>query len=273
MTQYQVTDTNQLAHGFFTADEHIYLIPSVNGIDPDVVIDHESSHAALIAYSSLGMFEEALAMYKDLGEFGGPQEWERAFDRLITELRGWCAQVHEAVAWFGTELLTAAKGSLTCPKSYRRDVDRLWRLYKRTKTMAPEMSDDSFLNVTRAIGVVALSPPVTRVLFRAVVAGSGTKNIRKCLGRRSQTPVRRFRRLCAAFMTASPESLMDFADELLSTAPRRTEEVPSTTAFHGFMLTLAPDETILRAELEAEARELLLSLSVATFGVWPRSRP
>lgn len=244
---------------FFDADAAIVVFAGNNDFPPSVLVDHEITHATLLRNTSLGLLEQIAAFARWLGRESLPPEadaLEAEADDLLRVVRRISEPVHEAVAWFGTELQSRGYENFVAPRMYRRDVARL------AKTIAllrgnPDSTDvEPHMAVAEAIGVYALSPPALRELFTGALAGPERphRTLARRLAARSENPIDRFRRLCAAIRDEPFEEALAWSDSVFAAAK---ESEPSETGGDSVRRRIANIPVVHRVELQPHADQIV----------------
>jgi hypothetical protein len=216
--------------GLYDADCVIAVVGGDDTLDPVVVVDHEVTHITLSKQSSLGMLRHALASTRWLARaspHGSDFDFlDATVSPLLVQLHGLEEQVHEAVAWLGTELQTRGQEDLAAPAPYRAPVERMWGLLKAAPG-APRHEGasaiDRVMTVTEALGVAALSPPAVRDVlaersFRLVSSGAFSQP--------PNDPTTRLEQLCSGLAGTSFGALEQWAEAVLRQS--RQEHAPSS---------------------------------------------
>jgi len=113
-------------YGFYDTHGQIVVIPS-RDILPSVVVDHELTHVNLVENTALGLLEQLLRCIEWVAVTDHNKEAEAKMQAPISVILSACEIVHEAVAWFGTELQTGGSENFKAPPRYEEDVKRIWR--------------------------------------------------------------------------------------------------------------------------------------------------
>jgi hypothetical protein len=244
--------------GLYEADCVIAVVGGDDKLDPVVTIDHEITHITLSKRSSLGMLRHALASTRWLARaspHGSDFDFLQAtVSPLLGQLHSLEEQVHEAVAWLGTELQTRGREDLVAPAPYRALVERMWGLLE-VAPGAPLNEGSSVIDrvmmVTEALGVAALSPPAVRDVlaersFRLVSSG--------VFSQPPNNPTRRLEQLCSRLAGTSFGALEQWAESVFRQAQQ--EHSPSSLPELAGRAGLVLPPVVLRGTLEPEVESV-----------------
>lgn len=209
------------ARGLFDADSEIVVLWTRNKpIDPRVTVEHELSHSNMLQGSGLGYVERALTMWHSVLPALAYQRDDQVADlqtlplARLEALRGASEEVHEAVAWFGTEELTAGRESEQSPLEYRKSIDLLRVALQHMRMLPPRESPEYFAKaseVAETLAILALSPVRSRELLlectKPLDDRSANRRVNAMLAARDVDPTRRFQRLCREVRGVSPGEL------------------------------------------------------------------
>jgi hypothetical protein len=190
----------QGSFGFYDSAYQIALLPQQDVL-PDVTVDHEMSHINLVMHSSLGLLERILVWLEWAAHWNGIPEAVTKVNALKQVILSATEMVHEAAAWFGTELQTEGHENLKAFTEYAADVKRIRRVFQQMPEKPfSELSKNMplVMQIVDGLAIHALSPPLMAELWsRPELISPNT--LRTGLGRKPNNPLARFRRICSRF--------------------------------------------------------------------------
>src|ERR1035437_4044625 len=103
--------------GFFDNGNHIVVVPNLLP-RPNVVVDHETTHCNLVQATTIGFVQL-------VSQFCASINSTSIAPQLSGYLMASTEKVHEAVAWLGSELMTADAEKLAPPAQYAPLANRI----------------------------------------------------------------------------------------------------------------------------------------------------
>lgn len=152
-------------YGYYDQHNQIVVSPSLH-LPPHVVVEHEITHVNITNNSTLGLFEQVVLFAQNLAYGRATREAaERLWNGYGAVVQQRCELVHEAAAWYGTELKTAGFEDKTAPGRYAPLVRRVRRAVER-HDLPPFVTAATHgagrLDLVEDAAIFALSPPVVR---------------------------------------------------------------------------------------------------------------
>lgn len=204
--------------GFYDHAQHVVVLPNIIP-RPAVVVDHEISHVNLINLSSIGLLEQLCIVSRSMAR----TENAIVIDELLADLMDHTVQVHEGIAWLGTELNTQKFEKLIAPPEYRTGVNTIRdALSTNMRLIASSLSDNiqETMHLAEAVGIAALSPPCISDWFG--IQSDQVSSIRKRLRRsKAESPWTRFSEICSWIYEAPTDVLDEWATRIYGTSGER----------------------------------------------------
>jgi hypothetical protein len=183
--------------GFYDSAYQIVVMPQQERV-PHLIVDHEMSHVYAVMNSSIGALERILVWLEWTAHAYNNAEAVNEVKALMEVILSETETVHEAVAWFGTELQSEGHENLNAPAEYAPDVQRLRQVFTRMPEKPPAASETIpwILQIADCIAIYALSPPLMAILWSQPELIS-VEQLRASLRRNADNPLHRFRKICA----------------------------------------------------------------------------
>jgi hypothetical protein len=210
--------------GFYEGAQSIAILPNVVP-RPWVVIEHELSHVNLVRRSSLGLLQTLISATDGLHRADNRDAKLEESGRFQAKMLRYTVDVHEAVAWFCTELLTEKSDRLLAPAQFREGVSRLHQALRAFREGPDEKPEVEVIDIAEAIGMAALSPNWMRDIFktldsRFIASGSDS------LFAKRETPWVRFCRLCKIVAASSPPQVTEWTKWVCALRPKEEHMPP-----------------------------------------------
>ncbi len=143
-------------YGFFDSGSHVVVVPDA-AVPPEVPVDHEIVHANLIRHSTMGLLDQVISFaWHHAWQDGKAQE---TLIGMLNALRQAEEAVHEAVAWYSTELYTAGHENLRAPPPYAMGVRQLHKLMQQIPGRSDKQSGPAPVEIAESIAIIALNLP------------------------------------------------------------------------------------------------------------------
>jgi hypothetical protein len=198
--------------GFYDTAYQIVLLPQ-EAVAPHVVVDHEITHVNLVQNSSIGALERMLVWLEWTAQLNDNAETLATVQALSRVILSATEVVHEAAAWFGTELQSEGHENIKAPAAYARDLKRLRRVFDRMLDNPFPLPPEGFslvLEVSDSIAMYSLSPPCMRTVWLQPEQVS-VESLGAALERKEENPLRRFRQLCSRLEAVSFSAAVEWA--------------------------------------------------------------
>lgn len=199
--------------GFFDFANHIVLVPG-GGVEPRVVIEHETSHINVANYSLAGVIEDVARILWD-GALRDDDQAVQQLHAMRVDMQRLCEQVHEAAAWFCTEAWLRdpepTPGPVT-PLGYAPDTRRIWHLLNPIPGR-PGRPTTAAIDLVETCASRALSPPALGELCQSDAVLENLPDLVAPLGA-GQPPIARFRQLVQQASTMAPDAAQRWCDDL-----------------------------------------------------------
>jgi hypothetical protein len=187
---------SQGSFGFYDSAYQIAVLPQEE-VAPHVVVDHEITHVHILRNSSIGLLEQILVWLEWTAHLNGRSDVVTNVDALTNVILAATEFVHEAAAWFGTELQSEGHENIKAPATYAAEVKRLRRVFARMPDRPPAVLSKMLpqvLEIADAIAIYALSPPLMLALQPDLISPDA---LTTALARKPNNPLSRFRELCS----------------------------------------------------------------------------
>jgi hypothetical protein len=183
--------------GFFDALQQILVIPS-EGVEPELVIEHEMAHHRLVQYSAIGTLERTLAALANASTARAELDSVVAFRRSLSAIARMTQELHESVAWFVTEVLGHEYDNVPAvPFDYRSGVRRLTTLVSSHFDLSWRRGAPmGALEVAEVLAIVALNHPFIGEVWARPPDRLGPDELAAGLSR-GASPLKRFAVLCS----------------------------------------------------------------------------
>jgi hypothetical protein len=191
------------AHGFYDSAYQLAVYRH-NEVQPDVIVDHELTHANLVNNTSIGLLEHVLVFLYWTARQSDQQAPANIAQALISTIRAATEMVHEAVAWFGTELQTNGHENTRVPAPYSRDVARLRTLFATIHPTTPATMPSEFdtvMTIAESVATYALNMPSVGELW-SLPEQLSPPTLVEFLERAESESLRRFRLICSLLQNA-----------------------------------------------------------------------
>jgi len=210
--------------GFYDGGQHIVVVPHADP-PPAIVVDHESTHINLTNRTMIGLLQQLCGAAISLGPNSS------LASSIAQLLLNGTEKTHEAVAWFGSEVLSKLNSIETeAPREYASLCHQLRSAIEQSRGQAYSSWKGAFssvMAVAEAAGNCALSPEELgrfinsdRTLDDKVVAG--------LLDSPKNDPQLRFQELCEIIRASDFLALEKWAHSMWKKdGLLRTDEIPS----------------------------------------------
>jgi hypothetical protein len=199
--------------GFYDFKQQIVVLPNLFP-RPSVVIDHESTHVSVINCSSIGLIQHVSDCARMIGHELHSESVVKKAERVSAVLMRRSEDVHEAAAWFGTELTSLGFESIRAPDRYRAGVLLVLRTILELAQRAPrddQLTFSGIMHIIDAIATYALSPPIL-THYLSSSSDLQPERLERDLRKPANDPNRRFKRLCAEIARTALADVEAWAD-------------------------------------------------------------
>jgi hypothetical protein len=243
----------QQPYGLYDFGHQVVVIPS-DQIAPFIVVEHEMTHVALTMLSSFGLLSEVIRFLIWLAELSSDGSALSRGQELHTVMIKAGEMVHEAVAWFGTEiqteLETAGTESFKEPARYSADIDQLRTLLRKLPR------DPELIVAVESVATFALDIPFFGSLWDDPKALSPAE-LEEVFVQPHNNPLIRFRKLCGYFQTVPTSAFLEWSKAISYSAEWLTPEDERLARYlpnglHSAGSDMDPVPVVFRCDLSTE---------------------
>ncbi|TPV48007.1 hypothetical protein FJ661_19790 [Pseudarthrobacter phenanthrenivorans] len=189
----------------------IVVVPS-RRLPPQVVVDHEITHVSLARNTSLGLFESiCVYLYHAVSE-DSPDAAYDFWESFGQPVHDATEMVHEAVAWYGTELQAGSSAGISTPGRYADLVGHLRGVVEGRGL--PALSPDGFsgrLDVIESAAICALNSPIVQEFWNEPAALTPSRLTEK-IALPENDPEHRFRAILAWLSTLDTPAMLHWSE-------------------------------------------------------------
>lgn len=215
-------------YGFYDSHNQVVVIPSLK-LPPHVVVDHEITHVNLVNNSALGRLEQVIVFTRNLaygaGVSAAAERIWREYGRGINQRS---EMVHEATAWYGTELQTEGHENFKVPVRYASWVARIRHVVEGrglARFGTNPDADPGRLDIVEDAAIYALDSPVVATLW-ANPAAITPDALAKALSKPADDPGVRFRAVLDWLAGLSTTQMIEWSRSRAPHADREHALVP-----------------------------------------------
>jgi hypothetical protein len=240
------------ALGFYDSAYQVAVFPTEE-TSPYAIIEHEITHCNLVAHTGIGLLEQVLVFLAFAAREHDDSEVLKKVQAMNSIIMARTELVHEAVAWFGTELYTDGHENMRAPNGYAKEVGFLRKLFHAMPGKAftsPSEVFDTTMGIAEAVGVYALNIPLIGAIWSDPNQFFDTIN--SALTQSPNNPLDRFHELCSRFQKMSFERMRDWSEAVWQTDPASREaarKLPGSPAKRGILRRRSELPVIFRSDL------------------------
>jgi hypothetical protein len=210
--------------GFYDGAQHIAVVPH-SAPSPAIIVDHETTHINLTNDTTVGLLQQLCCAAISLAP---NQSTAPAIAQSLVKRT---EKTHEAIAWFGSEVLTKLTGHETeSPPEYATLCHQLRASIERSKGQPYTNWKGAFSSVmaiAEAAGNCALSPEELSWFINSNQA-LDEKAVEKLLARPENNPQFRLENLCEIIRDSEFPALQNWARSIWNDdGSLRSDEIPA----------------------------------------------